>query len=227
MLLIISLTVLSLLFSEVAPKRKTHPKSSRAQEGPGSGPPVAAEDATGQEQQQQGLFDLGAAFRSGIANISGLFGGDQGYQPVREQQQQQQQQVNRHSTLSLTMNIKVCSNTNRHFLLFLWLQVMVRPPPIGEAPAWRSASTATNGSDGGPGGGSDTAGSAVGANRGNMQRSASSRSSSGNGSRSGGGNSSRRGRGSGLAAQSQGARRPGAGGVLPLEESRSFVQMDI
>ena len=60
MLLIISLTVLSLLFSEVAPKRKTHPKSSRAQEGPGSGPPVAAEDVTGQEQQQQqGLFDLG------------------------------------------------------------------------------------------------------------------------------------------------------------------------
>ena len=222
MLLIISLTVLSLLFSEVAPKRKTHPKSSRAQEGPGSGPPVAAEDATGHEQQQ-GLFDLGAAFRSGIANISGLFGGDQGYQPVREQQQQ----VNRHSTLSLTMNIKVCSNTNRHFLLFLWLQVMVRPPPIGEAPAWRSASTATNGSDGGPGGGSDTGGNAVGANRGNMHRSASIRSSSGNGSRSGGGNSSRRGRVSGLAAQSQGARRPGAGGVLPLEESRSFFQMDI
>ena len=105
--------------------------------------------------------------------------------------------------------------------------MLVRPPPIGEAPAWRSASTATNGSDGGPGGGSDTTGSAVGANRGNMQRSASSRSSSGNGSRSDGGNSSRRGRSSGLAAQLQGARRPGAGGVLPLEESRSFVQMDI
>ena len=84
MLLIISLTVLSLLFSEVAPKRKTHPKSSRAQEGPVSGSAIAAEDATGQEKQQ-GLFDLGAAFRSGIANISGLFGGDQGYQPVREQ----------------------------------------------------------------------------------------------------------------------------------------------
>ena len=104
---------------------------------------------------------------------------------------------------------------------------MVRLSPIGEAPAWRSASTATNGSDGGPSGGSDTGGNAVGANRGNMQRSASSRSSSGNGSRSGGGNISRRGRGSGLAAQLQGARRPGVGGVLPLEESRSFVQMDI
>ena len=84
MLLIISLTMLSLLFSEVAPKRKTHPKSSRAQEGLVSGPPVAAEDVTGQEQQQ-GLFDLGSAFRRGVASISGLFGGDQGCQSVREQ----------------------------------------------------------------------------------------------------------------------------------------------
>jgi hypothetical protein len=118
MLLINYFTVLSLLFSEVAPKRKTHPKSSRAQEGPGSGPPVAAEDATGQEQQQQqGLFDLGAAFKSGIAKISGLFGGDKGYQPVREQQQQQQ--VNRHSTLSLPISIKVCSRTNRNFFVVL------------------------------------------------------------------------------------------------------------
>ena len=53
--------------------------------------------------------------RSGIANISGLFGGDQGYELVREQQQQ----VNCHSALSLTMNIKVCSNIDRHFFVVL------------------------------------------------------------------------------------------------------------